>query len=103
MNEMSRVSAQPAYGEAVQAFLQREPRLFIDGEWVESSHGKRIAVHDPSTGRLDENHPDIVHDLEHQSEPITSPSFPATLSSDSRRTFSPSGVMEAIYDRARLS
>ena len=51
MNEMTRISAQPAYGEAVQAFLRREPKLFIDGEWIESSHGKRIAVFDPSTGR----------------------------------------------------
>jgi fructuronate reductase len=25
--------------------------------------------HDPATGKLDENHPDILHDLEHQSEP----------------------------------
>jgi phenylacetaldehyde dehydrogenase len=51
MNEMTRISAQPAYGDAVQAFLRREPKLFIDGEWVESGHGKRIAVFDPSTGR----------------------------------------------------
>ena len=51
MNEMTRISAQPAYGEAVQAFLKREAKLFIDGEWVDSSHGKKIAVFDPSTGR----------------------------------------------------
>jgi phenylacetaldehyde dehydrogenase len=51
MNEMTRLSAQPAYGETVQAFLQRAPRLFIDGEWVESSAGRMIAVFDPSTGK----------------------------------------------------
>ncbi|HEV2866448.1 MAG TPA: aldehyde dehydrogenase family protein [Allosphingosinicella sp.] len=51
MNEMSRISAQPAYSEAVQAFLKRAPKLFIGGEWVASSHGETIAVYDPSTGR----------------------------------------------------
>ena len=51
MNEMSRISAQPAYSDAAQAVLKRAPRLFIDGEWVESSHGKTVPVYDPSTGR----------------------------------------------------
>jgi phenylacetaldehyde dehydrogenase len=51
MNEMSRLSAQPAYSEAAQKALAREPALFIDGEWVRSTHGKTIAVYDPSTGR----------------------------------------------------
>ncbi len=51
MNEMTRIAAQPAYGEAAQAFLARAPRLFIDGEWVESSHGATIPVFDPSTGK----------------------------------------------------
>ena len=51
MNEMTRISAQPDYSEAVQAFLQRAPKLFIDGEWVDSSHDRTIAVLDPSTGR----------------------------------------------------
>jgi len=51
MNEMSRISAQPAYSDAIQAFLRRAPRLFIGGEWVESSHDRTIAVYDPSTGR----------------------------------------------------
>lgn len=51
MNEMTRIAAQPAYSDAVQAFLKRTPKLFIDGEWVESSHGKRIPVFDPSTGK----------------------------------------------------
>ena len=51
MNEMSRIAAQPAYSEAVQAFLKREPKLFIGGEWVGSSNGATIAVYDPSTAR----------------------------------------------------
>lgn len=51
MNEMTRISAQPDYSEAVRAFLQRAPKLFIDGEWVDSSHDRTIAVFDPSTGR----------------------------------------------------
>jgi phenylacetaldehyde dehydrogenase len=51
MNEMTRITTQPAYGEAVQKFLKREQKLFIDGQWVESSHDQRIKVYDPSTGR----------------------------------------------------
>jgi len=51
MNEITRISAQPAYSEAVQTLLKRAPALFIDGEWVASSHGKTIPVYDPSTGR----------------------------------------------------
>ncbi|HEX8444284.1 MAG TPA: aldehyde dehydrogenase family protein [Allosphingosinicella sp.] len=51
MNEMTRISAQPAYSEGVQALLGREPALFINGEWVRSSHDARIPIHDPSTGR----------------------------------------------------
>nr|WP_197685145.1 aldehyde dehydrogenase family protein [Allosphingosinicella indica] len=48
---MPKIATQPAYSDAVQAFLKRAPKLFIDGEWVESSHGKRIPVFDPSTGK----------------------------------------------------
>ncbi len=51
MNEMSKIAAQPAYSEAVQKFLQRAPALFINGEWVQSTHGKTLPVYDPSTGR----------------------------------------------------
>ncbi len=51
MNEMSRIAAQPAYSEAVQTFLKRAPKHYIDGEWVDSTHGATIAVFDPSTGR----------------------------------------------------
>nr|WP_295370376.1 aldehyde dehydrogenase family protein [uncultured Sphingosinicella sp.] len=51
MNEMTRISAQPAYSDGVQALLKREPALFINGEWVRSTHDKTIAAYDPSTGR----------------------------------------------------
>ena len=51
MNELTRIAAQPAYSDAAQAFLARAPRLFIGGEWVDSTHGETIAVFDPSTGR----------------------------------------------------
>jgi phenylacetaldehyde dehydrogenase len=51
MNEMTKIAAQPDYSEGVQKLLRREPALFIGGEWVKSSHGKTIAVYDPSTGR----------------------------------------------------
>ena len=51
MNEMSKIAAQPAYGEATRRLLAREPKLFIDGEWVASTHGKTLPVYDPSNGR----------------------------------------------------
>jgi phenylacetaldehyde dehydrogenase len=51
MNEMTRMSAQPAYSDGIEALLERRPQLFIDGAWVDSSHGATIPVHDPSTGR----------------------------------------------------
>ena len=35
MNEMTRITAQPAYSEAASKALARAPQLFIDGEWVE--------------------------------------------------------------------
>jgi len=51
MNEMTKIAAQPAYSEGVRKLLGREPALFINGEWVKSSHDKTIPVYDPSTGR----------------------------------------------------
>jgi acyl-CoA reductase-like NAD-dependent aldehyde dehydrogenase len=51
MNEMSRIAAQPEYSDAAKAALGRKPALFIDGEWVGSSHDKTVAVFDPSNGR----------------------------------------------------
>ena len=37
MNEMTRISAQPAYSDAASKALARKPQLFINGEWVDSS------------------------------------------------------------------
>ncbi len=51
MNEMTKISAQPAYSDAAAKALAREPRLFIGGEWVESTGNATLAVIDPSTGR----------------------------------------------------
>ncbi|MBV8806589.1 MAG: aldehyde dehydrogenase family protein, partial [Sinobacteraceae bacterium] len=47
----SQIAAQPEPSAAVARFLKRAPRLFIDGEWVESQSKGRIAVVDPATGR----------------------------------------------------
>ena len=44
MNEMTRITAQPAYSDAASKALARKPQLFIDGEWVDSTGGKTIAV-----------------------------------------------------------
>jgi phenylacetaldehyde dehydrogenase len=51
MNEMTRLAAQPDYSEAARKALSREPALFIDGEWVPSTHDRTIPVYDPSTGK----------------------------------------------------
>src|SRR3954470_22194110 len=51
MNEMTRISAQPAYSDAASKALARKPQLFINGEWVDSTGGKTLPVVDPSTGR----------------------------------------------------
>jgi phenylacetaldehyde dehydrogenase len=51
MNELTRIAAQPAYSDAVQALLMRKPALFIDGQWVDSTHDRIVPVYDPSTGR----------------------------------------------------
>jgi phenylacetaldehyde dehydrogenase len=51
MNEMTKVKPQLDYSEKARKALAREPKLFINGEWVSSSHDKTIAIVDPSTGR----------------------------------------------------
>lgn len=51
MNAPARIAVQPAYSAGVQALLARAPALFIDGEWVASTHDRTIPIHDPSTGR----------------------------------------------------
>ena len=43
---------QPAYSAAVEKTLGRKPQLFINGEWVDSSHGALLDVEDPSTGKV---------------------------------------------------
>ncbi len=50
--------------------------------------------HDPSTGELDEKHPDIVHDLAHRDEPISAPGIiVAALDLRRRRGLVPFTVM----------
>jgi phenylacetaldehyde dehydrogenase len=51
MNEMTSIAPQPDYSEAARKALAREAALFINGEWVRSTHEKLIPVYDPSTGR----------------------------------------------------
>jgi phenylacetaldehyde dehydrogenase len=46
-----RLPDQPGYSDAIQKLLQRSPALFINGEWVQSTHGKTLTVCDPSNGR----------------------------------------------------
>ncbi|MEA3178959.1 MAG: phenylacetaldehyde dehydrogenase [Gammaproteobacteria bacterium] len=48
---MASIAAQPAVSATVQRFLRHEPKLLIDGKWVDSSGRARIASYDPSTGR----------------------------------------------------
>ena len=51
MNDMTTISrAQRDYSQAATAFLARKPQLFINNEWVDSSHGAVIEVEDPSNG-----------------------------------------------------
>lgn len=53
MNEMTTINReQRAYSAAAQAFLARKPALFINNEWVASSHDKVIEVEDPSSGKI---------------------------------------------------
>ncbi len=42
---------QPEYSAAAKRSLARKPALFINNEWVASTHGATIPVEDPSTGR----------------------------------------------------
>jgi phenylacetaldehyde dehydrogenase len=52
MNEMSKISLQQRdYSEAAKKALARKPALFINNEWVDSTHGETIASIDPSSGR----------------------------------------------------
>lgn len=52
MNEQTTISReQLEYSQAAKDFLARKPQLFVGGEWVDSTHGKTLAVEDPSCGR----------------------------------------------------
>src|SRR6266700_2281174 len=42
---------QLAYSPAAKSALARKPALFINNEWVRSTHDATLAVEDPSTGR----------------------------------------------------
>ncbi len=58
MNEMTKTREgaalyqQHAYSAAAQKALDRKPALFINNEWVESSHGATLPVEDPSSGKI---------------------------------------------------
>ena len=43
--------AQLEYSPAAKRSLARKPALFINGQWVNSTHGATLAVEDPSTGK----------------------------------------------------
>jgi phenylacetaldehyde dehydrogenase len=47
----SPIAAQPIPSAAVSKFFALKPRLFINGEWVESRSGKTVQVFDPATGK----------------------------------------------------
>jgi len=52
MNDMTAISHQQRpYSDAAKKTLAREPKLFINNEWVASSHDLTIAVEDPSSGK----------------------------------------------------
>jgi phenylacetaldehyde dehydrogenase len=52
MNDMTAiVREQRPYSEAAKKSLSRKPSLFINNEWVASSHEATIPVEDPSTGK----------------------------------------------------
>ncbi len=53
MNDMTTIDrTQRPYSAAAQAALGRKPGLFINNEWVASSHGALIEVEDPSSGKI---------------------------------------------------
>jgi phenylacetaldehyde dehydrogenase len=53
MNEMTAIKLeQRPYSEAAKKVLARKPALFINNEWVSSSHDKVIEMEDPSTGKI---------------------------------------------------
>lgn len=52
MNDLTAINLmQREYSTAAKQMLARKPSLFINNEWVASSHGATIAVEDPSSGK----------------------------------------------------
>jgi len=52
MNDMTPTDfRQHDYSQAAKKALSRKPQLFINNEWINSSHDVTIAVEDPSSGR----------------------------------------------------
>ena len=49
--EDSGTFVQREYSPAAKRALARKPALFINNEWVSSTHGATLIVEDPSTGR----------------------------------------------------
>jgi len=62
--------------------IMADPRIRI----VSLTVTEKGYCHDPATGQLDENHPDIVHDLAHPEAPLSAP-----------------GLVVAALDRRRLA
>lgn len=53
MNEMATISyEQRPYSSGAQKMLARKPQLFINNQWVDSTHGVTIEVEDPSSGKI---------------------------------------------------
>ena len=52
------IANQPTFSGEVAAFLGKEPRLFIGGEWVRSKSDRTVAVIDPSNGKQVSTVPD---------------------------------------------
>jgi hypothetical protein len=53
MNEVTTIDrTQREYSEAARKAIGRKPQLYINGEWVDSSHDKTIDIEDPSNGKV---------------------------------------------------
>ena len=53
MNEVTTIErVQREYSDAAKKAIARKPQLFINGEWVDSSHDKLLDIEDPSTGKV---------------------------------------------------
>ena len=53
MNEVTTIDrTQREYSDAAKKAIARKPQLYINGEWVDSSHDATIDVEDPSNGKV---------------------------------------------------